>query len=113
MKMKGILLLLCMVFVSMTAWGVPLTEKTASSDHEEKMEIAATASKAMTKAELKEIKKEARLERKIERRQRFFKKIMAKKMDKYGDVDIDFQDPVKKWMCSGFSDGQLDCCCGS
>lgn len=96
MKMKGILLFLSMVFVSMTAWGVPMTEKTASSDNEEKMEIASTSSKAMTKAEIKQMRKEVRQQKKIERRQRIFEKVIAKKMEKYGTID--FNDPVKKWM---------------
>ena len=89
MKMKGILLFLSMVFVSVTAWGVPITEKTTSSNNENKMEITATSSKALTKAEV-------RIQKKIERKQRMFKKVIVKKMEKYGDVD--FQDPVQKWM---------------
>lgn len=97
MKLKGILLLLSMALVSMTAWGIPLTEKSSTIDNgEDKVEISATSSKAMTKAEVKAMKKANRQQKKLERKQEMFKKVIAKKMDKYGAID--FSDPVKKWM---------------
>ena len=57
MKLKGILLLFSMALISMNAWGVPLTEKSTPTDKNgDKLEIASTTSKAMSKAEVKMMK---------------------------------------------------------
>ncbi len=97
MNLKGVILFLSFAMISTTAWGIPLNEKKLKSEDQiETVEINATTSQAVTKADVRAMKKMERKEQRMNKRLAWLNKKLVKK---YGeDAAIDFDDPVKKWM---------------